>query len=254
MAQAFRLREILEIARIEGKVTVEGLADHFGVTVQTIRRDLAELDEGGRLERVHGGAILRSGTINIAYRERRALNAEGKQAIAQACAAEIPEGASILLNIGTTTEAVAEALRHRAGLLVLTNNTNVAQILSANPDCQVVVTGGTLRRSDGGLTGHVAEATIRLFKPDLAIIGCSALDTDGDVLDYDIQEVSVSHEAIRRARRVWLVADHTKFQRQAPARIASMADLDTVFTDRPLPPPLAERCADWGTRVVVAPG
>lgn len=251
MAQEFRLREILEIARTEGKVTVEGLAEHFGVTVQTIRRDLSELDEGGKLERVHGGAILRSGTTNIAYRERRALNAEGKRAIAQACAAEIPERASIFLNIGTTTEAVAEALRARAGLMVVTNNMNVANILSANPDCQIIVTGGSLRRSDGGLTGNLTEATIRQFKFDLAVIGCSALDEDGDVLDYDVQEVGVSREILRHARRVWLVADHTKFQRQAPALIASMAQLDTVFTDRPLPAALAARCAEWQTRVVV---
>lgn len=252
MAQEFRLHEILEIARTEGKVTVEGLAEHFGVTVQTIRRDLAELDETGNLERVHGGAILRSGTTNIAYRGRRALNAEGKRAIAQACAAEIPEGASVFVNIGTTTEAVAEALRQRAGLMVVTNNMNVANILSANPDCQIIVTGGVLRRSDGGLTGHVTEATIRQFKFDLAVIGCSALDDDGDLLDYDIQEVGVSREILRHARRVWLVADHTKFQRQAPARIGSMADIDTFFTDQPLPVQLAAHCADWQTRVVIA--
>ncbi|MCC6000149.1 MAG: DeoR/GlpR transcriptional regulator [Pararhodobacter sp.] len=252
MAQEFRLREILDIARTEGKVTVEGLAEHFGVTVQTIRRDLAELDEGGKLERVHGGAILRSGTTNIAYRGRRALNAEGKRAIARACAAEIPDGASVFLNIGTTTEAVAEALRHRSGLLVVTNNMNVANILSANADCQIILAGGTLRRSDGGLTGNLTETTIRQFKFDLAVIGCSALDVDGDILDYDIQEVGVSREIVRRSRHIWLVADHTKFQRQAPARIASMGEIDTMFTDMPLPETLAQRCVEWQTRVVVA--
>ena len=107
MAQGFRLPEILDLARAEGRVTVDDLAHRFGVTAQTIRRDLAELDEAGKLERVHGGAILRSGTVNIGYQERAALNAEEKRAIARACAAEIPEGASVFLAIGTTTEAVA---------------------------------------------------------------------------------------------------------------------------------------------------
>jgi len=251
MAQGFRLPEILEIARTEGRVTVDGLATRFGVTAQTIRRDLAELDDSGQLERVHGGAILRSGTVNIGYQERAALNAEEKRAIARACAAEIPEGASVFLAIGTTTEAVARELRRHAGLMVVTNNMNVANILAENPQCQVIVTGGTLRRSDGGLMGPLTEAAIRQFKVDIAVIGCSALDAEGDMLDYDIQEVGVSHRLIAQARRVWLVADHSKLSRTAPARIESLSVLDTFFTDRPLPAPLTARCAQWQTRVVV---
>ena len=251
MAQGFRLPEILEIARAEGRVTVDGLATRFGVTAQTIRRDLAELDDAGKLERVHGGAILRSGTVNIGYQERAALNADEKRAIARACAASIPEGASVFLAIGTTTEAVARELRRHDGLMVVTNNMNVANILAENPQCQVILTGGTLRRSDGGLTGPLTEAAIRQFKVDIAIIGCSALDAEGDMLDYDIQEVGVSHTLIAQARRAWLVNDHSKLSRTAPARIGSLSVLDTVFTNRPLPAPLAARCQQWQTRVVV---
>ncbi|MCB1390887.1 MAG: DeoR/GlpR transcriptional regulator [Rhodobacteraceae bacterium] len=251
MAQGFRLPEILEIARAEGRVTVDGLATRFGVTAQTIRRDLAELDDAGKLERVHGGAILRSGTVNIGYQERAALNADEKRAIARACAASIPEGASVFLAIGTTTEAVARELRRHDGLMVVTNNMNVANILAENPQCQVILTGGTLRRSDGGLTGPLTEAAIRQFKVDIAIIGCSALDAEGDMLDYDIQEVGVSHTLIAQARRAWLVTDHSKLSRTAPARIGSLSVLDTVFTNRPLPAPLAARCQQWQTRVVV---
>lgn len=252
MAQGFRLPEILDIARTEGRVTVDDLAARFGVTAQTIRRDLADLDEAGKLERVHGGAILRSGTVNIGYQERAALNAEEKRAIARACAAEVPEGASIFLAIGTTTEAVARELRRHAGLMVVTNNMNVANILAENPQCQVIVTGGTLRRSDGGLTGPLTEAAIRQFKVDIAVIGCSALDGEGDMLDYDIQEVGVSRALIAQARKAWLVADHSKLNRSAPARIASLEVLDTVFTDRALPPALQTRCAQWQTRIITA--
>lgn len=253
MSQGFRLPQILEIARFEGKVTVEGLAERFGVTVQTIRRDLAELDEAGKLERVHGGAILRSGTVNIGYQERRALLAEEKRAIARACAAAIPEGASIFLNIGTSTEAVARELLRHGNLMVVTNNMNVANILAENPACQVIVTGGTLRRSDGGLIGNLTEAVIRQFKFDLAVIGCSALDGEGDILDYDIEEVGVSRTILGQARKAWLVADHSKFQRTAPARIGSLERIDSFFTDRPLPLSLATRCKEWSTQVVIAP-
>lgn len=254
MAQGFRLPEIMAIVRAEGRVTVEDLVSRLGVTAQTIRRDLAELDQAGKLERVHGGAVLRSGTANIRYQERSNLNAAGKRAIAAACAAEIPEGASVFLAIGTTTEAVAQALKHHAGLMVVTNNLNIANILAENPACQVIVTGGTLRRSDGGLTGVLTEAAIRQFKVDIAVIGCSALDAEGDMLDYDIQEVGVSQALIRQARQTWLVSDHSKLDRSAPARIESLAAVDMVFTDRALPAALAARCAQWQTRVVVAPG
>lgn len=253
MSQSFRQNEILEIARRDGRVTVDGLAEHFAVTQQTIRRDLSELSDAGRLERVHGGAMLPSGTINIGYEHRRGLYEAEKSRIAKACAARIPEDVSIFLNIGTSTEAVARQLVHHRNLLVVTNNINVANILAVNRDCQVIVTGGTLRRSDGGLIGNLATQTIVQFKFDLAVVGCSAIDQDGDLLDFDIQEVNVSKSILKQARRALLVADHSKFQRTAPGRIASLAEIDAFFTDWPITETLHDKCDEWGTEVIVAP-
>lgn len=252
MSQTFRHPEILEIARREGKVTVEGLAQHFDVTLQTIRRDLTDLAEAGRLERVHGGAVLPSGTANIGYEERRSLKSNAKRSIARACAKEIPNGISLFLNIGTSTEAVAQELMHHENLMVVTNNINVANILAGNSNCEIIVTGGQLRRADGGLVGNLATETIRQFKFDMAVIGCSALDRDGDLLDFDIQEVSVSQSILRQSRNTILVADHTKFSRSAPARIASLADIDSFVTDQPLAADLAAACESWNTRIIVA--
>jgi DeoR family glycerol-3-phosphate regulon repressor len=251
MAQSFRLAEIIEIARREGKVTVDGLAEHFDVTLQTIRRDLTDLADSGKLDRVHGGAVLPSGTANIGYEQRRSINHRGKVDIARGCAAELPEDCSIFLNIGTTTEAVAAELLSHRDIMVVTNNMNVANILAENDDCQVIVTGGALRLSDGGLVGGLTIDTIRQFKFDYAVIGCSALDEDGDILDFDIQEVGVSQTIIRQSRHVILVADHTKFLRKAPARIGSLADVSCLVTDRPITPLLREACENWGTRVLV---
>ncbi|MHA6267096.1 DeoR/GlpR family DNA-binding transcription regulator [Aliiroseovarius sp. CAU 1755] len=252
MSQTLRIPEILELARRDGKVSVVGLAAHFGVTLQTIRRDLSDLALDGRLKRVHGGAILPSGVANIAYEERRALNQTGKSRIARAVARLIPNDCALFLNIGTTTEAVAAALIHHQKLFVVTNNTNVAQILSANPDCQVVVTGGVRRPADGGLVGELAARLVRDFKFDYAVIGCSALDADGDVLDYDLQEVVVSQAALCQAQQAIVVCDHTKLARAAPARIASLSDLDLVVTDTDLPGTLKRRCKDWRTEIMVA--
>ncbi|ABD54988.1 DeoR/GlpR family DNA-binding transcription regulator [Jannaschia sp. CCS1] len=254
MPQGFRQAEILEIAARDGKVTVEGLAAHFSVTLQTIRRDLSELDQAGLLNRVHGGAMPASGTSNFAYEDRRALQTEAKDQIARACAAAIPDDCSVFLNIGTSTEAVAGRLTRHQNLLVITNNLNVANILSRAPGVEIYVTGGTLRRADGGLIGPLAIDAINNFKFDYAVIGCSALDLDGDVLDFDVQEVGVSQAIVARARKTYLVADHSKFERTAPARICSLAQIDGFFTDRALDPDLAARCEAWQVTVSVSDG
>jgi DeoR family transcriptional regulator, glycerol-3-phosphate regulon repressor len=252
MSQASRLQDILILARRDGRVSVDGLAQHFDVTVQTIRRDLSELAEQGKLQRVHGGAILPSTVANIGYTDRRDLNDAGKAAIARAVARDVPNGCSLFLNIGTTTEAVARALLGHRDIMVLTNNLNVANILVDNPNCEIIVVGGLLRRADGGLVGSVTTQAIGQFKFDIAVISCSALDQDGDMLDYDIQEVGVSQAILKQARRSFLVADHTKLQRRAPARIGSLAQMDIVYTDAPLPVALAQACRGWGTTVNVA--
>ncbi|MCX5477746.1 DeoR/GlpR family DNA-binding transcription regulator [Kaistia geumhonensis] len=252
MALSIRQADILDLARSEGRVAVEDLSRRFDVTVQTIRRDLAELSDAGLLDRVHGGAVLRTGVANIGYDQRRRMNEAGKAAIAGACAAAIPDNSSLILNIGTTTEAVARALLGHRNLTVVTNNMNVANILAANPSCEVVVAGGVLRRSDGGLVGELTTHVFEQFKVDIAVIGCSALDEEGDLLDFDLAEVRVSKAIIRQARRAFLVADASKLGRTAPARLASLAEIDAFFTDALLPEDLAERCRTWSTDVVVA--
>ena len=249
MSLSFRQSDILALAKRNGRVSVEDLAEQFNVTVQTIRRDLTELSEAGKLDRVHGGAVLRSGVSNIGYEDRRDLNDEAKTRIAKECAADIPDGASVFLNIGTSTEAVARQLLTHKNLMVVTNNMNVANILVANPDCQIVVAGGVLRRSDGGLIGNLTVTTIRQFKFDYAIIGCSALDAEGDLLDFDFQEVNVSQTIIAQARQTFLVADQSKFHRTAPVRISSLAEIDTFYTDAPLSARLSERCREWPTQL-----
>ncbi|MEP2782522.1 MAG: DeoR/GlpR family DNA-binding transcription regulator [Pseudoruegeria sp.] len=251
MVQSFREPQILEIARTEGRVKVEDLARRFDVTVQTIRRDLTELADEGKLERVHGGAVLPSGVSNIGYEDRRDLNSEGKNSIAKLVAQTIPNDASLFLNIGTSTEAVARELLNHQNLMVVTNNMNVANILVANKNCDIMLAGGMLRRSDGGLTGNLTTQAIEQFKVDFAVIGCSAVDEDGDLLDFDVQEVGVSKAIIRHARKTLLVADQSKFARSAPARIASLVEISTVFCDAPLPGDLMQKCKNWETDVII---
>ena len=201
----FRQREILELARKDGKVTVDGLAEAYNVTVQTIRRDLSELAESGKLERVHGGAVIPSGVVNIVYDERRRLNEEGKRAIAEHCAQAIPHGASVFMNIGTSTEAVAQEMLHHENLLVVTNNLNIANILAANQSCEIILTGGVLRRADGGMVGGLTAEMVKQFKFDFSVLGCSAIDADGDprhgAVQYRRQDRYQGYVGRPRARR-----------------------------------------------------
>ena len=252
MALSFRQAEIIDIARSEGRVVVELLADRFGVTLQTIRRDLTELADSGLLDRVHGGAVPRTGVSNFGYEDRRGMNDAAKAAIGRACALAIPNNSSIILNLGTTTEAVARELLKHTNITVVTNNINVANILMANASCEIMVAGGALRRSDGGLVGDLTTDFMTQFKVDYAVIGASALDRDGDLLDFDLPEVRVSRAIIRQSRQVYLVTDASKLERSAPVRLASLSEIDVVFTDTAFPDDLAKKCRDWETDVRIA--
>ena len=196
--------------------------------------------------------MLAPGVSNLGYEARRLLHQDAKERIGRACAAMIPDNSSLTLNIGTTTEAVARALLSHRNLTVVTNNMNVANILIHNDSCEVIVAGGAVRRSDGGLIGDLTSELLSNFKVDTAVVGCSAMDEDGDVLDYDLAEVRVSRTILKQARTRILVTDVSKLERTAPVRVGSLADLDVVVTDAPLPLPLRENCAAWQTNCVVA--
>ena len=227
-----RHNEIIRMAKDNGRVLVDDLAHHFSVTPQTIRKDLNDLCEQRLLTRIHGGALLPSGIENVEYESRRKIAADEKTAIGIAAARLIPDNASLFVNIGTTTEAVSQALLDHSGLMVITNNINVANRMRVYPSIEVVIAGGVVRGSDGGVVGEAAVDFIRQFKVDYAVIGASAIDHDGALLDFDFREVKVAQAIIANARHVILVADATKFERTAPVRIGHLSQVDTFITDR----------------------
>jgi DeoR family transcriptional regulator, glycerol-3-phosphate regulon repressor len=247
-----RQTEILNLARASGRVLVEDLARRFEVSAQTIRKDLNDLCEQRALTRIHGGAMIASGVENLAYEARRFVAADEKKAIGAAAAALIPNGCSLFINIGTTTEEVASALTSHEDLLVITNNLNVAMLLYRHPRIEVVVAGGAVRRADGAVVGSTATQLIGQFKVDYAIIGTSAIDEEGALLDFDYREVQVAQAIIANARNVMLVADSTKFTRSAPVRIAHMSQIQTFVTDSALPAGIANICSHRGIQVIEA--
>ena len=245
-----RQTKIVELAKSAGRVLVDDLATTFSVTSQTIRKDLNDLCDKQILTRIHGGATLPRSNENVRYDARRQIAAAEKQAIGVAAANLIPDNASLLINIGTTTEAVSEALVSHRELMVITNNINVANRLRLLDEIEVVIAGGVVRQSDGGIVGEAAVDFIRQFKVDYAIIGVSAIDPDGALLDYDFREVKVAQAIIANARHVILVADSTKFERTAPVRIGQISQVQTFITDHCASPSIREICLQNGVALV----
>jgi DeoR family transcriptional regulator, glycerol-3-phosphate regulon repressor len=244
---------LLNVVKSQGSVTVDELATQLGVTLQTVRRDVQKMAEDGLLARFHGGVRIPSSTTqNIEHQQRESLNADGKTRIAKAVAAAVPNDCSLILNIGTTTEAIAKALINHTGLRVITNNLNVASILSVNPACEVIVVGGVVRTRDRGIVGEAAVEFIKQFKVDIAIIGISGIETDGTLRDYDYREVKVSQAIISHAREVWLAADQSKFNRPAMVELARLSQIDKLFTDAKPPEPYPALLEEAGVDCIEA--
>lgn len=250
MLLSSRQAEIMTLAKAEGRVLVDELAARFAVTPQTIRKDLNDLCDGKALTRIHGGAIFPSGNENVKYEARRSIAAPEKQAIGRAAAALIPDNSSLFINIGTTTEAVGEALVDHRELMVITNNINVANRLRVFPSIEVVIAGGVVRGSDGGIVGEAAVDFIRQFKVDFAVIGVSAIDEDGALLDFDYREVKVAQAIIANARHVILVSDASKFERTAPVRIGHISQVHTFITDHCPVESIRRICAESDVQLV----
>lgn len=251
-SEAARRARIVDLVRRQGFAAIEAMAATFAVTPQTIRRDINELCAQGLLRRYHGGAGLPSSVENLAYPQRQVLHLEEKRRIARAVADAVPDGASLFINIGTTTEEVAKALLDHRGLRVITNNLNVAATLAANPEFQVICAGGVVRSRDLGLLGEATVDLIRQFKVDFGIIGISGIDLDGTLLDFDYQEVRVAQAIMASSRKVYLATDTSKFGRGAMVRLARIDEVDTLFTDADPPPPIRDLLTAAERRLVVA--
>jgi DeoR family glycerol-3-phosphate regulon repressor len=232
--------QICQLVQSKGFVTIEQMARQFDVTPQTIRRDINTLSSAGLIQRFHGGASVASNAENVAYNDRKILCFKEKQKISFMVARQIPDHASLFINIGTTTEAIAHALTGHRRLRVITNNLNVASIMSTNENYEVIVAGGLVRPRDCGIIGEATIDFIQQFRVDYGIIGISGIDLDGTLLDFDYREVRAARAIIDNSRKVFLAADHTKFGRNAMVRLGNIGEIDALFTDRQPPASLIE--------------
>lgn len=237
MKQTVRHNKIIELVHQFGYISTEELVNLLNVSSQTIRRDLNELAENHLIRRHHGGAATPSTTENSDYADRKQFFSQEKNAIGANVASVVPNGASLFIDIGTTAEAVANALLNHKELRVVTNNLNAAHILMQKEDFKITIAGGILRH-DGGIIGEATVDFINQFRLDYCILGISAIESDGSMMDYDYHEVQVKRALMRNARQVILVTDHSKFTRNAIVRLGDVKEVHHLFTDRALPPEL----------------
>jgi DeoR family fructose operon transcriptional repressor len=254
---AGRKTDLAAYIREVGQVTVAELADRFGVSLDTIRRDLDQLDADGIIIRTHGGALSPSGAprTDTALDIRRRVQTEAKEQIGALAATLVTDGSTLLINAGTTTLAVARHLRDRRNLIVATNNLQLPAEIPATVFREMYVFGGTVRLSAMATIGPVtfrnmlngADIDVRC---DLALIAVGAVSADAGYSTSNIAEAAMMREMMDRAARVAILADSSKFGRQLFAQVAQLRRANYFVTDASPPPELAEALRHHDVKVL----
>jgi DeoR/GlpR family transcriptional regulator of sugar metabolism len=248
MLPAQRRQAILRAVR-SGTAHVGALADEFGVSEMTVRRDLHALARDGRLERVRGGAL--SVDSERPFSEIVVERLEAKDRIGRAAAALVEDGQTVMLDIGTTTLQVARHLRGRS-LTVVTTNLAVYEELLPEPGIELVLPGGVVRRNYLSLVGMLAEDTLRRLRADIAFLGTSGIDAELAVWDTTMIEVPIKRAMIAASKRTILVADAAKFDMDAMVRVCEASELDAIVTDERVPATRRRALDRVGVEVIVA--
>ncbi|MCP3424631.1 DeoR/GlpR family DNA-binding transcription regulator [Rothia sp. AR01] len=241
-----RRHKIAELVRREGSVRLADLAEPFGVSEPTLRKDLSALERDGVLRRTHGGAIAVESRPVSTLAARKAHNIEAKRAIARICADLVEEGQSVYLDSGTTIEVMAGLLR-RSTLNVLTNSPGVAMAVAEKPGVRHTLLGGEYNPVGGSVTGALTVETLERFHVDTAFIGVSGISPQG-IFTVDVAESHVKRAAIGSARRVVVPLDTSKVGYRDYYQLTDLAHVDDVVSER-RDADLARWCEEHGVRL-----
>ncbi len=243
---------IQQVVQERGGVSVGALAEMLGVSTQTIRRDLDNICDGNGLRRVHGRIELSTDRLNTPFDQRAGTNIVGKRAIGEAAAAEIPNGATVFISLGSTPLSVARALVRRRELTIITNNLSAAMALSEEVSNRIILPGGELRLPDRDFIGEEVVEFFGRFRAEYAVFGVAGVADDGGLLEFHPAEVRVRQKMFRNAQTSLLVLDHTKFGRLAPALGGNLADVDRIVTDRAPGADYTDLIAPLSDRIIFA--
>lgn len=241
-----RQREILDWLREVDRLSTEQLAERFNVSSQTIRRDINDLDEQGLVKRVHGGLSLPTNQHNKSFAQRSNVQIERKRRIAQAAVGLMQDDATIFLGYGTTVAEFARALPPDRPLRVVTNNIDAVRALADKPAIETWVAGGKLRPADRDVTGSMTLDFLRKFRAHFAIFGVGAISADGTLYEFEPDEAELSQVLLTHSHRRLLLADSSKFLREAPCRVAKLEQVDHFFTDADASTELRALCEQAG--------
>jgi DeoR family glycerol-3-phosphate regulon repressor len=252
MLSSQRERAIFELLQETGSARIESLARTLGVTDETVRRNVKRLEAQGMVSRVHGGVHLKDWGAEPNFAQRMVRNPGAKRRIAEAVARLLPDGASLFLDVGSTTAYVAQALRVRRELLVVTNSLAVAQALTGVNGNQVFMAGGELRSHDGGAFGAEALTFVQQFRVNYAVLSVTSIAAPAGFLLQDLREAEFARAIIDRADQAIVAADASKFGRSAPIAVAAPSRFGRLVTDTAPDPALAEFLAAEGVAVTLA--
>jgi DeoR family fructose operon transcriptional repressor len=225
-----RKAEILQLIESGQPVKVGDLSQRFDVSESTIRRDLQELENGGLIQRTHGGAISVQASFELSYQEKEIRNLEEKQRIAKAAVELVKDGETVFLDSGTTTLQIAFALWGKR-ITVATNSMDIAQVFMEDPQVEVIVLGGSLRKGVHSLVGFLTNEMLARLHFDKVFLAANAVDHDLGVTTPNLTEAETKRHMVKAGKKVILVVDHSKIWEKAMCKICSLSEIDLLLTD-----------------------
>jgi DeoR/GlpR family transcriptional regulator of sugar metabolism len=247
-----RREQLHRILQRDGYQSVAALAEQLGRSVSTVRRDLSELAASGLLYRTHGGALALAGystSHEPTLLQKQRLLVEEKRRIGQAAASQVRPGDTVILDSGSTTWQVGQALKSRTPLTVVTNDIKILWDLANTPDLTLISTGGLLRPNVYTLLGSETVRFLNTLQVNWTFLGADAVDLQGGVTNVNLEEVAVKQAMLQAGRYKVLVTNHTKFGKTVFARVCELAQLDQIVSDTGLPHPLTTDLAAIGIKV-----
>lgn len=252
-----RQNKILETLESDGRVEVAGLSDRFGVSVDTIRRDLKRLEEEGLLKRTHGGAVRVKPRGDVhSYATRKRIYSKEKMTIASCAAGYINDHDSLLIDGSTTLSALVPLLENKKNLKVFTNNIQIAsELIQVNSGIKVFIIGGLLDNQHGTAVSHDAVSFIEKLRVNKVLIGSCAISPERGLSSSEMDDTAIKKAMLKAGEEIFILADHTKFTRESLMKVAALLPEYKIVTDHHLKevyPEIYMRLVETGCQVIIA--
>lgn len=248
-----RQAKIIDTLRQQKRVTVDELAALFNISRETIRRDLTQLANTGKIQKIHGGAILPRVFGEGSFQQRMSDNADAKARIASQAVGLFTAGETLFVDTGSTTLYFAEKLSEVSGLTIVTNSTEIARIISsAGTGNRTFLLGGEYSDNNHQTVGTLVASQIRTFRAHHAVLTVGALDVRSGAMDFNIEEAQVAHAMIEQSEFITVLADSSKYNNLASFEVCPLSRIDRLVCDIAPPDAMVEILREAGVEIVVA--